>query len=174
MDKDINEIDRALHQGYIVTPYFADQLTTFENQPQPMRFYAETLINNINLKNETARLANLKFDAAPPVRKAKTVVLPGPELSPAGKTLAQAEALYNDHDNTDAKPLFLKALDEKGEPKEHAEAWYRLGIISISEKHASIAMESLQKALDSSPDDFTRAWSYVYLARLCKRIPARY
>ena len=170
MDKDINEIDRALHQGYILTPYFADQLTTFENQQQSMRFYAETLINNINLKTETARLANVKFDAAPLVRKAKTVVVPGPELSPAGKTLAQAEAVYNDHNQgpEDAKPLFLKALNEKGEPKEFAEAWYRLGIISISEKRASIAMESFQKALDSSPDDFTHAWSLVYMARLAK------
>jgi tetratricopeptide (TPR) repeat protein len=168
MDKDINEIDRALHQGYIMTPYFADQLPTFENQPQAMRFYAQTLIDNINLKNETARLANVKFDAAPLQRKAKTVVLPGPELSPAGKTLDEAEALYNDHNPEEAKPLFLKALDEKGEPKEHAQAWYRLGCISILEKHASIAVESFEKALDSSPDDFTRAWSDVYLARLAK------
>jgi tetratricopeptide (TPR) repeat protein len=167
-DKDINEIDRALHQGYIMAPYFADQLPTFENQPQSMRFYAETLINNINLKTETARLANVKFDSAPLVRKAKTVVIPGPELSPAGKTLEQAESLYNDHNIGDAKPLFLKALDQKGEPKEHAEAWYRLGCISILEKHASIAMDSFQKAIDSSPDDFTRAWSYVYMARLAR------
>ena len=132
MDKDINEIDRALHQGYILTPYFADQLTTFENQQQSMRFYAETLINNINLKAETARLANVKFDAAPLVRKAKTVVIPGPELSPAGKTLAQAEHLYNAHNTEESKQLYVKSLDQKGEPAEHAQAWYRLGIISIS------------------------------------------
>ena len=52
-----------------------------------MRFYAETLINNIDLKTETARLSKVTFDAAPLQRKAQKVVVAGPELSPAGKTL---------------------------------------------------------------------------------------
>jgi len=173
LDKDTNAIDRATSQGYIMTPFFAEQLPGFENQPQNMRFYVETMINAIDLKAETVRLSAIKFDGAPLVRKARTVVIPGPELSPAGKTLEKAESLYVDRnlspDNQqNAKALFGKALEQKGEPAEHAQAWYGLARIALVENHADVAIEGFQKTLESSPDDFTRGWGNVYLGRLYK------
>ena len=171
LDKDTAAVDRATRQGYILTPYFASQLPIFEAQQQNMRFYAETLINNIDLKTETARLSKVTFDPAPLQRKAQTVVVAGPELSPAGKTLEKAENLYSTHagspgNQEEAKALFGKALDEKGEPAEHAQAWYGLARIALLENRGQVALEAFEKTLQSSPDDFTRAWANIYLARL--------
>jgi TolA-binding protein len=173
MDKDTNAIDRATGQGYIMTPYFAEHLPEFEKQQQSMRFYADAMINAIDLKLETARLSNVKFDAAPLQRKATQVIVAGPELSPAGKTLEKAESLYTDRNASpanqqEAKNLFGKALDQKGEPAEHAQAWYGLARIAIIENRADVAIEGFQKALESSPDEFTQSWADVYLGRLYK------
>jgi len=171
MDKDATALDRATGQGYIMTPYFAEHLPEFEKQPQSMRFYADALINGINLKNETARLSNVKFDSAPLQRKATQVVIPGPELSAAGKTLEKAESLYTErsgNDLEDAKSLFAKALDQKGDPAEHAQAWYGLARIAALQNRADVAIDAFQKTLQSAPDEFTQAWANVYLGRLYK------
>jgi tetratricopeptide (TPR) repeat protein len=68
----------------------------------------------------------------------------------------------------EAKGLFAKALEQKGEPAEHAQAWYGLARIAIVENRADVAIEGFQKTLESAPDDFTRGWANVYLGRLYK------
>jgi tetratricopeptide (TPR) repeat protein len=168
LDKESSAADRATHQGYILTPFFTEQLPVFEAQPQSLRFYADVMINAINLKAETARLSNLKFDAAPLQRKATQVVVAGPELSPSGKTLEKAEAAYVDRNLDEAKSLFGKATEQKGEPAEHAQAWYGLARIAALEKQYDAAVQLFQKTLESSPDDFTRGWADVDLARLSR------
>lgn len=171
MDKDPTAIDRATRQGYIMTPYFSDQLPRYEAQEQSMGFYAETMIQNISLKAEAARLQNVKFDSAPLQRKATKVVIEGPPRSAAARTLDQAESLFAERDkNPDnlqgAKALFSRALEENGERAEHAQAWYGLARISMVEKKGSAALQLFQKTLESSPDDFTRAWADVQLGSI--------
>jgi len=168
LDKDAPAIDRATHQGYIMTPYFSDQLPVFEKQQQGMRFYADDMINAIDLQAETARLTGVKFDAAPLQRKAQQVVIAGPDATPAAKTLEKAEAAYTARSLDEARTLFTKAIDQKGEAAEHAQAWYGLARISVLENRASVAIQLFQKVLESSPDDFTRGWADVYLARISK------
>jgi tetratricopeptide (TPR) repeat protein len=168
LDKDTAAVDRATHQGFILTPFFAEQLPTFEQQQQGMRFYAEEMINAIDLRAETARLSTVKFDAAPLQRQAKQVVIAGPELSAAGKTLEKAETLYSARSLEEAKSLFTKALEQKGEPAEHAQAWYGLARLSLLDNKGAVALQLFQKTLESSPDDFTRGWSDVYLARIAR------
>jgi tetratricopeptide (TPR) repeat protein len=173
LDKDTTAIDRATRQGYIVTPYFAQHLTVFEQQEQGMRYYAETMINAIDLAAETARISTVKFDSGQAQRVAKKVVVAGPELSAAGKTLEKAEDLYSNRNASagnleEAKSLFTKALDQKGDAPEHAQAWYGLARISVLENRAALAIQLFQKTLESSPDAFTQGWADVYLARLAK------
>ncbi len=168
LDKDTGAIDRALHQGYILTPYFAQQLPVYEKQQLGMHAYAEDLINAIDLQAETARLSTVKFDSGQAQRVAKKVVVSGPELSPSAKTLEKAEDLYSSRNLEEAKVQFGKALEQKGEPSDHAQAWYGLARIAVLEKRVSLAVDAFQKTLESSPDDFTRAWSNVYLGRLAK------
>jgi tetratricopeptide (TPR) repeat protein len=168
LDKDKNAVDRATRQGYIMTPFFEEQLPAFEKQQQGLRFYLDEMINAIDLKAETERLSTVKFDSAQLQRVAKQVTVAGPELSPAGKTLETAESLYSDKNLAEAKTLFLKALEQKGDEAEHAQAWYGLARISLRENQAATAVKLFQKTLDSSPDAFTRAWANIYMGRLSK------
>jgi tetratricopeptide (TPR) repeat protein len=166
LDKDKGAVDRATRQGFIMTPFFSEQLPAFEKQQQGLRFYVDVMINAIDLKAETARLSTVKFDSAVLQRAAKQVTVAGPELSASGKTLEKAESLYTEKNLSEAKTQFLKSLEQKGEPAEHAQAWYGLARISIRENQGETAVKLFQKTLESSPDDFTRAWANVYLGRL--------
>ena len=168
LDKNPAEIDQAARQGYILTPYFAEQLPVFEKQPQGMRFYLEDMINAIDLKRESARISAFKFDAAPQQRLGKQVPVatPQPKLSPSGETLEKAEDLYIKRSLDDAKQLYLKALEESGSAEEHAQAWYGLARISTLQKDPNAAVKLFEKTLGASPDDQTKAWTLVYLARL--------
>ena len=168
IDKDKNAVDRATRQGFIMTPFFAEQLPAFEKQQQGLRFYADEMINAIDLKAETQRLSTVRFDSSQLQRLGKQVVVAGPELSAAGKTLEKAEALYSDKNFEEAKNLFLKALEQKGDDADHAQAWYGLARISLRQNQGATAVKLFQKTLESSPDDFTRTWTNVYLGRLSK------
>jgi tetratricopeptide (TPR) repeat protein len=169
---DINpgEIDQAARQGYILAPFFAEQLPVFEKQQQGMRFYLEDMITAIDLKRESRRIGAIKFDAAPLMRLGKqvTVAAPEPVLSPSGQTLAKAEDLYTSRSLDDAKELYLKSLEQNGSPAEHAQAWYGLARIAVLQKQNDNAVKLFEKTIGASPDDQTKAWTLVYLARLSK------
>lgn len=173
LDKDRSAVDRATRQGYIMAPFFYEHLSAFENQQQAMRFYADEMINAIDLTEETARLSNVKFDAAPLQRAVKKVEVaaPQPVLSPAGQTLQKAESLFTARNDApgnlqDAKNLFIKALEQKGDDAEHAQAWYGMARIAMIERKGSTALQLFEKTLESSPDDFVRGWSDVQLGSI--------
>lgn len=168
LDKNPAEIDQAARQGYILTPYFAEQLPVFEKQPQGMRFYLEDMINAIDLKRESARISAFKFDSVPQQRLGKqvSVATPQPKLSPSGETLEKAEDLYLKRSLDNAKELYLKSLEESGSAEEHAQAWYGLARIATLQKDPNAAVKLFEKTLGASPDDQTKAWTLVYLARL--------
>lgn len=168
LDKNAAEIDQATRQGFILTPFFTEQLPVFEKQDQGMRFYLEDMINAIDLKREDRRMAGIKFDAAQLVREGHQVSIaaPPPKLSPSGRTLAQAEDLYGARSLDPAKDLYLKSLEQNGSAEEHARAWFGLARIAALQRHPEDAAKLFEKTLEASPDDQTKAWSLVYLARL--------
>ena len=169
LDKKPAEIDQAARQGYILAPFFAEQLAVFEKQQQGMRFYLEDMIAALDLKRESGRIAGIKFDAAPLVRLGKQVPVaaPEPKLSPSGETLEKAEDLYLKRSLDRARELYLKSLEQSGSAAEHARAWYGLARISVLQKQPpDAAVKLFEKTLGASPDDETKAWTLVYLARL--------
>ncbi|HTA40865.1 MAG TPA: tetratricopeptide repeat protein [Bryobacteraceae bacterium] len=170
LDKNPAEIDRAARQGYVLAPFFAEQLPVFEKQEQGMRYYFEEMVKAIDLKRESARIASIKFDSAPLVRAGKqvSVAAPEPQLSPSGATLEKAEDLYLKRSLEDAKQLYLKSLEQTGSPAEHAQAWYGLARIAVLQNDPDAAVKLFEKTLGGSPDGQTKAWSLVYLARLAK------
>jgi tetratricopeptide (TPR) repeat protein len=168
VDKDTGCSARAMRQGYVLTQFFLEQLPGFEQQQQGMRFYAEEMINAIDLKQESARISAIKFDTGALQRKGKQVTVAGPELSPSATTLEQAEALYTAKSLDRAKDLFLKALEQQGSAEEHAQSWYGLARIATLQNQPDAAVKLFEKTIGSSPDAFTRGWSLVYLARLAR------
>jgi tetratricopeptide (TPR) repeat protein len=168
LDKNKGCSDQAMHQGFVLTQYFLEQLPVFEQQQQGMKFYAEEMINAIDLKHESDRISSVKFDAGALQRKARQVTVAAPELSPSGKTLAQAEDLYNQKSLDAAKGLFLKALEQQGLPEEHAQSWYGLGRIATAQNQPDAAVKLFEKTIEASPDAFTKGWSLFYLGRLAR------
>lgn len=170
LDRNPAEIDRAARQGFVLTPFFAEQLPVFEKQEQGMRYYFEEMVKAIDLRRETSRIAAIRFDAASLVRVGKqvTVAAPEPQLSASGATLEKAEDLYLKRSLEDAKQLYLKSLEQTGSAEEHAQAWYGLARIAVLQNDPNAAVKLFEKTLGGSPDGQTKAWSLVYLARLAR------
>lgn len=169
LDKNPGAVDMAMKQGFVLTTLFSEQLPEFEKQQQGLRFYLEDMVKAIDLKTESARIAGIKFDSGQLQRKGKQIVTQiEPERSQSAKTLEQAEALYGARTLDKAKDLYLKALQQKGSEEEHAQAWFGLARIALLEKQPDAAVKLFDKVLTSSPDAFSKGWSYVYLARLAR------
>jgi tetratricopeptide (TPR) repeat protein len=161
-------VDEALREGYILTPYFAEQLPVYEKQQESMRIYFPEMVNAIDLRKEERRIQNVQFVAQARVRKAKGVAAapPPPELSGARKTLEEAENLYDRRDLEKAKQAYTRLLQETSEQPLHASSYYGLARIAVLQRDPELAERLFQKAVESSPEPQVRAWSEVYLGRL--------
>ena len=170
LDKNALAVTQAAQQGFVLAPFFAEQLLLFEKQQQGMRFYLDEMIGALDLKRESARISGIRFDMGPSQRLAKQIVTPAkePELSPSGKVLQQADDMYQKRTLDEARKLYLKALEQRGAAEEHAQAWYGLARISVLQNQPEEALKLFDKVLGSAPDPQTKAWTYVYLARLAK------
>ena len=62
LDHQPEAVQQALSQGYILTPYFAEQLPVYEKQEQSMHVYYPELVGAIDLVKEDARLSKVEFD----------------------------------------------------------------------------------------------------------------
>jgi predicted negative regulator of RcsB-dependent stress response len=160
-------VDQAFREGYILTPYFAEQLPVYEKQQEAMRMYFPELIKSIDLRREERRLANAKFSPEPAVRRAKVVAAaPPPPLSASQKALEEAENLYRDRELDKAKQAYTRLLGNTEEKQLHASSYYGLARIAVLQKDPELAERMFQKALESSPEPQVRAWAEVYLGRL--------
>lgn len=159
-------VDDALREGYILTPFFAEQLTIYEKQPEAMRLFFPEMIKRIDPAKEDTRLANVKFAHAPHVRAAK-VERPTPAPpSPTDQALDEADHLYSNKDYEHSKQTYLRVLEQSSEKSAHARAYYGLARIAVLQNDPELGERLFQKVLDSGPDPWVKAWTHVYLGRL--------
>jgi tetratricopeptide (TPR) repeat protein len=160
-------VDEALREGYILTPFFAEQLTLFEKQPQAMRLYFPEMIKRLDVVREDQRLAKVQFDEHAKVRAAKVVEgQPRAEASPGEKAVEEADKLYSNKDYDGAKRAYLRVLEVTPDKSVHARAYYGLARIAVLQNDAEMGERLFQKVLDSGPDPWVKAWTHVYLGRL--------
>jgi tetratricopeptide (TPR) repeat protein len=160
-------VDEALREGYILTPFFAEQLTLFEKQPEAMRLYFPEMIKRLDVVREDQRLAKVKFDEHAKVRAAKVVeAQPRAEPSPGEKAVEEADKLYSNKDYDGAKRDYLRVLEVTPDKSVHARAYYGLARIAVLQNDAEMGERLFQKVLDSGPDPWVKAWTHVYLGRL--------
>ena len=118
-------VDHAWKQGFILAPFFAEQLPIYEKQPQAMRLYFPEMVEAIDLRKEEARVRNLEFDQTPPVRKAKAApVAPAVEPTAIEKSLVEAEDLYKKRDFEKAREAYLSVISQTYEKPLQAKAYY--------------------------------------------------
>ena len=170
LDKKPELVHEALLEGYILAPYFSEQLPAYEKQEQSMRFYYADMVKGIDLRREDARLSQVEFARAAPVKTVKTapVEAPPPVLAGAAKTLDEAESLYTGRQLDAAREKFLQVLRETDEKPLHAKAYYGLARVAMLNKDPETAERLFQKTLELDPPPQEKAWAYVYLGRLAE------
>jgi tetratricopeptide (TPR) repeat protein len=160
-------VDEALREGYILTPFFAEQLTIFEKQPDGMRLFFPEMIKNLSIAREDKRLASVQFAEHARVRAAKMLEAPRVVQEPsAAKAVDQADRLYSNKDYDGAKQVYLRVLEQSDTESSHAKAYYGLARIAVLENDPETGERLFRKVLDSSADPWLNAWAHVYLGRL--------
>ena len=165
-------VQQALREGYILTPFFAEQLPLYEKQEQSMLIYYPGMVQAIEMYKEDQRLSQVEFNREQTVRTVPVAPPPPPPpLTGAARTLDDAEQLYTDRDkdpgNLDkARDLYLKVLDETDQRRMQAAAYFGLARIRSLRKDPDEAERLFEKVLQSEPDPQVQAWTLVYLGRL--------
>lgn len=161
-------VEESLREGYILTPFFAEQLTRYEKQPQAMRLFFPEMIQRLDVVREDQRLSKVQFAEHPRLRAAKIVEAQprAPEPSPAEKAMEAADKLYSNKDYDHAKQSYLQILELYSDQTIHARAYYGLARIAVLENQPEMGERLFQKVLESAPDPWTKAWTHVYLGRL--------
>jgi tetratricopeptide (TPR) repeat protein len=166
LDKRPEWAQQALRQGYVLTPYFFEQLALFEKQEQSMTVYYKEMVAAIDLRKEDARLTDIEFDRRAPVRTVKTPEPAAPALTGVAKALDDAENLYRARQLDPAKAQFLAILQQTDQKSAHASAYYGLARIAVLQKDPESAERFFQKTLELEPDAQVKGWSLVYLGQL--------
>jgi tetratricopeptide (TPR) repeat protein len=168
VDKRPEMAQAALRQGFILTPYFSEQLPVYEQQEAAMLLYFKEMAAGIDLKKEDARLSPVTFDRDAPTRTVKTAVVeePAPALAGPAKTLDDAEKRYTARELDKAKELYLAVLQQTDQKPMHAAAYYGLARIATLQRDPETAERLFQKTLELEPEAQVKAWALVYLGQL--------
>jgi len=170
LSKQPASVQQALSEGFVLTPFFAEQLPAYEKQEAAMRLYLPQMLDAIDLRKEDKRLQKVEFASARAVRKAPPAATPlaEPEQSPAQKAIDEADKLYAARSLEPARELYLKLTRQVDDKSIHARAYYGLARIATLKNDAELAQQLFRKTLELSPDPHTRSWTEVYLGRLAE------
>lgn len=152
-DREVNE---AMAEGFILSRYFFDQLTKFENEPAGFQDALADFLYNLDVDHEKKRAEAQQFTtkAAPEVL-AKTRPAPGP--------LELAEQRFGAGDYDAARDLAQQALnDKKGD---EGRALFLLAQVALN-RDIEGAKSYFGRSIDASKDPHIVAWSHIYLGRI--------
>jgi tetratricopeptide (TPR) repeat protein len=157
-------IDTALAEGYILTPYFAEQLPAYEKQETALRLYFPDLVSPMDVKKEARRLETVTFAAkreSAPRQESRVQA----KLTPGQELIEKGEQLSSSKEYEKAREQFLKVL-ELDEKALHGRAYFGLARIAAIGKNPELAQSLFTKTLQMETDAATKSWSEYYLGRL--------
>ena len=108
-------VDETLREGYILAPYFAEQLTIYEKQPRGDAPFFPEMIKGLDVLREDQRLPRSSSTSTPSVRAAKMVEAQRAvsEPSPADKgARGSRPTLYGNKDYDHARRIYLRLLEQ--------------------------------------------------------------
>jgi tetratricopeptide (TPR) repeat protein len=158
-------------QGFILTPYFYQQLVQFEKDPASLKDSIGEMVYSLDIEDEIRHDKNIEFDKEADgdvLTRSKPRKLEGLDL---------AEARLADGDLNTAGALARQALtvhsDSPESAADSARANFILARVAILTGHADQAVDGFQKTLAASKDLRLLSWSHIYLGRMldleCKR-----
>nr|MBA3914157.1 hypothetical protein [Terriglobales bacterium] len=152
-------VDEAVAQGYILTPYFYQELVRFEKDPAGIRNVFGQMLLDIDVNKEQKRADQVQF-----AHHASPEVLRNAQQKEAADTLNQAEKALVDGHPEEAQRLAQQALDGKqGDP---GRAYFILARAATVKRDMQGSKTFFQKALESTQDATVIAWSHLYLGRI--------
>lgn len=163
--------DQALREGYILTPFFNEQMDIYEKRPESMKIFFPEMVTALNVRHEIKRLDGVEFaktlpQTADPQRARSARAQAELEVSTAAHTVSEADDYYQNHDLQNAQKLYQRALEQPGSASEHARAYFGLAHVAMMSKKPEEAEQLFHKTLDSSPEADVQAWSCYYLGQL--------
>jgi tetratricopeptide (TPR) repeat protein len=165
-------VDAAVKHGYILTPFFDEELRIYEKQPDSLKRFFPVMVAALNVRRESKRLDGVQFAKVedPAVQSSAPAKAPAPPVEPeqslSAKSVLEADTFYQKRDLGNALRLYQSALEQPGTPTDHAKAYFGLAHVALLQKDPEKADELFHKTLESSPDADRRAWSYYYLGKL--------
>ncbi len=162
-------VEGLYRSGLLLAPYFHDSLMAYEDKGAAFRTGFNTMMSQINVKNEQARFA-VTFNRIPPPEKAEAkaeVPKPAPASAPnpMRDLLKQAEAAFNSGDGAKAKAAFGKVLSEF-DPNS-GPAFYGLGLIASREGDGDEAKVNFERTIESpTAEPSMKVWAHIFLGRI--------
>lgn len=163
-ERKLQRTDEHLRQGFILAPYFFAKLAEYEGQPQPMRKYYETLIRDINVRQESIRIQGVKFAERAASRPRAPRRVAQPRVSEEESLLSQAEGLLQLGELNQARKLYTEVLGRRGPGS--GQASYGLGRIALDEADPDLALEHFAAAAEAAEDARIRAMAHIYSGRI--------
>ena len=157
-------IGAHLRQGFILAPYFYEKLGEYEKQPQSLRRYYETMIGDINVRRESARIQSVKFAERERATKREPRRAARPEVSEEESLLSRAEGLLQLNELGEARKVFEQVLSGGGRGR--GQASYGLGRIALDEADPDLALEHFSDAAAHAGDTRIRSMAHVYMGRI--------
>jgi tetratricopeptide (TPR) repeat protein len=158
----------ALREGYVLAPFFTEQLPAYEKQETAMRMYFPELIGAIDLNKEARRLENVEFATTRKEMPSAPSPLVSREATGTSTPIDRAEQLYTGRELDKARDAYMQVLQTADKDFAHNRAYYGLARIAALQKNPKLAEELFHKTLETAPDPPTRAWSEIYLGRLAE------
>ncbi len=155
--------EHASH-GFILAPYFYEKLAEYESQPQTFRRYYETLVGDINVRQEMARIQLVRFSERSAPARPRPRQAARPRVSETESLLSQAEGLLQLNELGRAREIFHQVLASGEDGR--AQASYGLGRIALDEADPDLALEHFESATEEGADTRIRAMSHIYMGRI--------
>jgi tetratricopeptide (TPR) repeat protein len=152
------EVDRAASEGFVLTPYFFEQLIQFEKTPESLRDAYPDFLHDIDVDHERKRMKSIVF-----AQKADPELVRTTNVN-ADSLIAKAERSLASGNPDNAQQFAQQALDRKqGDP---GRALFVLAKAAAQKRDMAGAQAYFTRALDATKDPRVSGWSHIYLGRI--------
>jgi len=158
-------IDTDEAQGWVLTEYFYNQLTSMSHSGDGLRDEIAPMIYGMDIMRERHHAEQILFVKTVPPDPLRPTMPQARQLT----AMDRAEILLMQGHSDDAADLADKVMaDPKGD---HAHAQYVLARVELMQGHPDEAMDGFSKTIglskaSAAPDPRTVAWAHIYLGRL--------
>ncbi|MGA8940942.1 MAG: hypothetical protein WB439_17395 [Acidobacteriaceae bacterium] len=146
-------------QGWVLTRYFYNGLTTMQHNGDGLRDEMAPLIYGMDVQRQKKAAEQILFVRSVPPDPLRPAAKP---RQIEGMELAELDLMKGDKD--DAADIADKTLSDPA--GDHASATYLLARIDLMDGNPDKATKGFQQTLTLSKDPRTLAWSHIYLGRL--------